>query len=281
MSLEQRIYTSTNDYSFKAIVLDSLKGYKNSFYLAKQLAKRDIKAQYRQSFLGVFWSIAPLLMNALLWIFLQSSGTIQLTATNIPYPVFVLIGTTLWSLVGEGINLTTQSVNSNKGIVTKINFDKEALISLGLLKMGYNFLFKAALLVFFMVAFQLVPGAQVLLFFPLLLLSVTFFVSIGVFLFPLGMLYTDIGKMIPIGLQFLMYATPVVYAMPKSGLMQTVMSWNPLTYIITDLRNLLTGIDLAYPLFWVGFTAVTTVMAVLALVVYRVAMPILTERMSA
>jgi lipopolysaccharide transport system permease protein len=280
MNLEKHIYTSSNSYSFWDVVKASLKGFRDSFYLAKQLAKRDIKAQYRQSFLGVFWAVFPVLINSLVWIFLQSSGTIKVTETNVPYPAFVLIGTTLWGIVGECINLTSQSVNANRSIITKINFDKEALITLGLLKFFFNFLIKMGLIILFLIFFKIVPSIEILFFIPLLFLSIVFFVAIGTLLMPISLLYTDISRLIPIGLQFLMYATPVVYAIPPEGIMRQVMLLNPLSYIITDLRNLLTGYGIENPVFWFFGILTTVILSIIALVVYRVSMPILTERMS-
>lgn len=280
MNLEKHIYTSSNSYSFWDVAKSSLKGFYNSFYLAKQLAKRDLQARYRQSFLGIFWAIFPLLVNSFIWIFLQSSGTIKLTATNIPYPVFVLIGTSLWGIVGECINLTTSSVNANRSIVTKINFDKEALITLGLLNFFFNFLIKMGLIIFFLVFFKIAPTIEILYFIPLLFLSVVFFVAIGTLLMPISLLYNDISSLISIALRLLMYATPVVYAMPPDGIMRTIMFWNPMTYIIGDLRNVLTGYGIEYPIFWCCGLAITALISILSLVVYRVSMPILTERMS-
>ena len=280
MSLEIRTYTSSNSYRFWEIVTDSIKGYKKSFYLARQLAKRDIQSQYRQSFLGFFWAVGPMLFSAFVWIFLQSTGTIKLTATNIPYPVFVLIGTTLWSIVGECINLTMQSVNSNRGIVTKINFDKEALITLGLIKFFLNFLTQLILIALFLFYFKIVPSIEILFFIPLLLLSIVFFVIIGILITPLGLLYSDVGRLIPISLQVLMYVTPVVYIIPSNGMMRDLMLLNPLSYIITDLRNTLTGYGVENPFFWLGLFILTILLGILALAVYRVSMPILTERMS-
>lgn len=280
MNLEKHIYTSSNSYSFLNVVKASLKGFRNSFYLANQLAKRDIKAQYRQSFLGVFWAIFPLLVNSLVWIFLQSSGTIQVTATKVPYPAFVLIGTTLWGIIGECINLTTQSVNANRSIITKINFDKEALITLGLIKFFFNFLIKMGLIILFLIFFKIVPSIEILFFIPLLFLSIVFFVAIGTLLMPISLLYNDISRLIPIALQFLMYATPVVYAIPHQGVMRGIMLLNPLTYIITDLRNLLTGYSIENPVFWFSGVFMTAILSTIALVVYRVSIPILTERMS-
>ncbi|WP_348823519.1 ABC transporter permease [Flavobacterium aestuarii] len=280
MNLEKHIYTSSNSYSFWNVLKDSVKGYKDSFYLARQLAKRDIQAQYRQSFLGVFWAIFPALINSLVWIFLQSSGTIAVTTTSVPYPAFVLIGTTLWGIIGECINLTTASVNANRSIISKINFDKEALITLGLIKFFFNFLIKMGLIIVFLIFFKIVPSIEILFFLPLLFLSIVFFVAIGTLLMPISLLYTDINRLIPIGLQFLMYATPVVYAMPADGVMRKIMLLNPLSYIITDLRNVLTGYGLENPVFWFLGIVVTAFLSTIAVVVYRVSMPILTERMS-
>lgn len=281
MALEKRVYSSNKQYRFSKILQASLLGFKNSFYLAKQLALRDLKAQYRQSLLGVFWAFAPLIINSLVWIFLQGSGTVKLSETNVPYPLFVIIGTTLWSFFGEALQLTMQSVKGNMSILTKVNFDKEALITLGILKYSVNILLKFAIIAVFMMYYQVVPSWEVVWFIPLLLVAMLFFISIGILITPFGLLYNDVGRMIPIGMQFLMYITPVVYAFPKEGLMYDIMRWNPIAYLMQDLRQVLTGYGLEYGYFWLGFALISLVLFILGLVVYRVSIPIITERMSA
>lgn len=281
MALEKRVYSSNKQYRFAKILQASILGFKNSFYLAKQLALRDLKAQYRQSLLGVFWAFAPLIINSLVWIFLQGSGTVKLSETNVPYPLFVIIGTTLWSFFGEALQLTMQSVKGNMSILTKVNFDKEALITLGMLKYSVNILLKFAIIALFMVYYQVVPSWEVVWFLPLLLVAMLFFISIGILITPFGLLYNDVGRMIPIGMQFLMYITPVVYAFPKDGLMYDIMRWNPIAYLMQDLRQVLTGYGLEYGYFWLGFALISLVLFILGLVVYRVSIPIITERMSA
>lgn len=279
--LETRIYSNSNKYSIRQLLRDSLKGYKSSFYLAKQLAKRDITSQHRQSIFGIFWVILPVLMNALVWIFLESSGTINLTATTIPYPLFVLIGTTVWSIFGECLNMPIGTINGNRGIITKINFEKEALIALGFIKIGFNLLIKLGMILFFILYFQVVPTLSIVLFFPFLLLMMLFFISIGIIIAPIGILYNDISRFIPIALQLLMYVTPVLYVIPESGLMQKIMSLNPLSYIITDIRNTLTAMPIENGIFWLFFLLATLFLSLIAMVVYRVSIPIITERMSA
>ena len=77
-----------------------------------------------------------------------------------------------------------------------------------------------------------------------------------------------------------MYVTPVLYITPKVGMLKTIITINPLTYFIIDLRNSLTGMSIENGYFWVGAFFVTVLSSVLAMIVYRISMPIITERMS-
>ena len=65
--------------------------------------------------------------------------------------------------------------------------------------------------------------------------------AIGLFLTPLGLLYNDISRLVTMGLSLLMYLTPVVYSIPQTGIMRTVMVNNPFTPLLTTLRALLVG----------------------------------------
>ena len=82
-------------------------------------------------------------------------------------------------------------------------------------------------------------------------------------------------------MQFLMYVTPVVFAMPKSGLAATIFKYNPFSYLIMTGRDWVTNFPTE---FLDGFIIVNiffTVILVFVLIIYRLAMPILIERMSA
>jgi lipopolysaccharide transport system permease protein len=279
--VEVRIYKSAKQYSIWTVLKDGLEGYKESFYLAKQLAKRDISAQYRQSYLGIFWAMVPILMNSFLWIFLSTTNTVKLSATSIPYPLYVVIGSTLWSLLGDSLTLTMTSINENRSIITKINFQKEALVTLGVIKFFFNLSIKFLLIILFLFLFKVSPSISFIAFVPMLLTMILFFISIGIILTPIGILYQDINRLIPHALQVLMFFTPVLYAIPNNRLMATIMKWNPLTYLICDLRNCLTGFPIENGLFFVFLAIVTIICTFFAIIIYRISMPIITERMSA
>lgn len=281
MEPEIKVYQKESNLRFGKLLKDSLTDMVRSRFLSFQLAKRDIQAQYRQSYLGIIWAFVTPLATAFVWIFLNSSGTVRITDTGIPYPVYAFSGTLLWSIITEAINSPMSSTNSAKSILSKINFPKEALIMTGILKLMFNSSIKVLLLLFFIFFFG-VGFHWSLLLFPLALLGgVLFGTTLGLFITPLGMLYKDIGKMISFGLQFLMYVTPVVYAIPKSGVMKTVMQWNPFTPIILTARDLAVGMPPVHLNYFLIVIGCCVPLLLVALVFYRVSMPVLVERMSA
>ena len=279
--METKVYQKENNLHLGKLLTDSLKDIRQSRFLSYQLAKRDIQAQYRQSYLGIIWAFVTPLATAFVWIFLNSSGTVLLTDTGIPYPVYAFSGTLLWSVITEAINSPMSSTNSAKGILSKINFPKEALVMSGILKLLFNSSVKVILLLIF-IFFYGVGFNWSLLLFPFVLFAGIFFgTTLGLFITPLGILYKDIGKMITFGLQFLMYVTPVVYAIPKSGIMKTVMEWNPFTPIILTARDFAVGMPPAYLTYFFIVIACCIPLFFIALIFYRISIPILVERMSA
>lgn len=280
MELETKVYQKENNLRPGKLLKESLADIVNSRFLSFQLAKRDIQAQYRQSYLGILWAFATPLATAFVWIFLNNTGTVRVTDTGIPYPVYAFSGTLLWSIITEAIDSPMSSTNSAKSILSKINFPKEALIISGIYKLLFNSSIKVLLLIVF-IFFYGVGFHWSLLLFPVALLGgVLFGTTLGLFITPLGLLYKDIGRMISFGLQFLMYVTPVVYAIPKSGVMKTIMEWNPFTPIILTARDLAVGLPLEHLTYFLIVVACCVPLFFIALLFYRISIPILVERMS-
>ena len=281
MELQTRIYQKENNLSPWKILTQSLQDIYNSRFLARQLAERDIRAQYRQSYLGIIWAFITPLFTAAVWIFLTLSGTIEVTETGIPYPLFVFSGTLLWSILTESINSPSRSTNGARGLLSKINFPKEALIISGIYKLLFNSAVKIILLVIFVFLFGIGFHWSLLLLPFIITGAILVGTTIGLFITPISMLYSDIAKIISIGLTFLMYITPVVYAVPREGIMRTLMEINPFTPIVLTSRNILTGSSPEYLAYYLAVLAVCFPLFLLGLVVYRISIPIIVERMSA
>lgn len=278
MSLPIRTYQNGERLKIWSLLKESLRDMKAGSFLARQLAVRDITAKYRKSLLGVLWDLIMPLSTALIWILLQNSGTVSLSETGIPYPLYAFTGTLLWSMLSESINMPLLNTKASKGIMAKINFPKEALILSGFYKLLFNSFFKLILLIFFFVYFGVSPGLSIVLFplalFALIVAGTTF----GLFITPLGMLYNDVAKAVGIGLSLVMYVTPVVYTIPESGIMKILMEWNPLTPLILVTRHLLLGLELNYLYYYFGILIVMLPLFCISLVLYRISIPIIVER---
>lgn len=279
--MKTTVYSSNKQTHFFRELLEILRDLKSSQFLAVQMTKRDLKAEYRQSILGFFWAIAPIVMNSVVWIFLNSSGVVKVAGSqSIPYIPFVIIGTTFWSIFTECLMLPLSAVNSNKGILSKINFPKEALILSGIYKMTFNLLIKLLLIAAIIIFYQIIPSATIVLF-PVYLLSIVLVaLSIGLLITPLGLIYTDISRIIGTGVSLLMYVTPVVYATPKAGVFKTLFQLNPLTYLFTDAKASLFGLPVENIIVLIITLVISFVMLFIGLVIFRKSMPIIIEKIA-
>jgi lipopolysaccharide transport system permease protein len=249
--------------------------------LAWRLAMRDIKAQYRQTVLGILWAFILPLANTFTWIFLSKTGIVSVSSTALPYPVYVFTGTMLWAIFMEALNAPLQHVNAAREMLAKLSFPREAIIVSGIYQTVLNAGIKVALLLGVLVFMGIYPGWNLLLF-PLGIASLLLIgTALGLLVTPIGLLYGDVGRALPLLMQFLMYVTPVVFPMPKEGWAATLFYLNPLTPLILTARDWLTG----HPPEFLGYFVAVNILAMILLVlmwgIYRMAMPILIERMSA
>lgn len=249
--------------------------------LAWRLAVRDISAQYRQAALGLLWAFMLPLANTLTWLFLNASGVVSVGGTGLPYPVYVFTGTMLWAIFMDALNAPMQQTTAAKAMLAKINFPREALIVSGIYQALFNSVIKIALLLVALVVMGVYPSWSWLLV-PLGVLSLVLAgIALGLLITPVGMLYSDVGKALPLLMQFMMYLTPVVFPMPSGSIAERVFQWNPLTPLILTSRDWLTGMQPEYLGYFLAVNAMLLILLFVVWVVYRAAMPILIERMSA
>jgi lipopolysaccharide transport system permease protein len=81
--------------------------------------------------------------------------------------------------------------------------------------------------------------------------------------------------------QVLMFLSPVVFMMPESGITATIFKWNFTTPLLMTARDVLSGGDLQWFLYFSIVTLVALFVLFFAWIVFRITMPVLIERMSA
>jgi lipopolysaccharide transport system permease protein len=277
-----KVYTPESALKRPTILISEMwKSLGESRVLSWRLAVRDTKALYRQSILGILWAVIMPLANTLTWIFLRRTGVVDLGVTDLPYPVYVFAGAMLWAIFVESMQMPLQKNTANRSIVTKIKFPYEALIISGIYQAFFNSAIKIALLIVGLILLGYVNFDYHLLLFPFAVLALILAgTALGLFLTPVGMLYSDISKGLPLVFQYFMFLTPAVYAVPKTGVFADIIAYNPITPLLVTARNWLTGFpsEVFNQFIWV--TAFFLFLLFIGWVMYRVAMPFLIERMS-
>lgn len=273
---------STNKRSLLNHITAIQKDLPKAHELGFRLFKRNLKALYRQSLLGFGWAILPPLATAGLWIVLRGGNVVSVADTGISYPVFVLTGTILWQIFSEAISAPLSQVTENKAMLSKINIPHEGLLLSGIYQLGFNTVIKLLILTLIYLVFGQPISLVSISFAPfgIVCIGLAGF-SIGLALTPLGMLYGDINRGLGVALPFLMYLTPVVYPAPTEGIIGFIMKLNPLTIFISQTRNWLTGQPVQEMFSFGVYTLAFSLLFVLSLVIYRLAMPMIIERMGA
>ena len=274
-----RIYTPNVDNSIFSIFLEGLKNLYSSHFLAYQIAKRDISAQYRQSFLGLLWSVILPLSTAAVWIFMKNSNTISLSDTGIYYPVFVFTGTMAWAILTETIMGTINVTQTMRSTLSKINFPKEALITAGIYKTLFNVFIKLIILAILLIVFKQHISWSISLFPIALFMMILFGTSIGLLITPIGLLYGDVGKLMTPFMQVLMYFSPVVFVLPSydNGIGR-LLYYNPLTPLVNNFRNILVGQNFEQVSYYISIGLASLLLFCFALIFYKITIPIITER---
>jgi lipopolysaccharide transport system permease protein len=106
-------------------------------------------------------------------------------------------------------------------------------------------------------------------------------IGLGLLITPVAILYHDVGQALPLVLYLWMFLTPVIYPAPATWSGSLLMLLNPVSPVLDTTRDWLFS---SSPQYLSGFFAVCglTVLALLAgWLLYRLALPILIERMSA
>lgn len=247
--------------------------------LAWRLFLRDLSAQYRQTMLGYVWAFLPPLVASLTFIFLNSQGIVRIDTGGIPYPAFAMMGTLLWQVFVDAMTSPPQSLIAAKAMLAKINFPREAVLMGGMYMVVFNCLVRLVLVAAVMIYWQVTPSAWILLFPVALAALLTAGFAVGLLLAPVGALYGDVTRAIPMVAQFLMLLTPVVYPARTQGLAGVLATWNPVAPLMTTARECLSGTAVTNAAAFGTVFALSLVVVLTGLVAFRLALPHLIARM--
>lgn len=251
--------------------------------LALILAVRDLRAQYRQSLLGLFWILAPPIVVAVGLSVAQQNNLINFGQSKIPTVAFTLIGMSIWQVFAGAVSGPLQAVGSYRSVLTKVVVPPEAIILSSLVKLGITMALQLLLIIFTFLWFGLPFKSTTLLGLPALVGVAMFGTAIGLFLTPVGLLYRDIALAIPIIEKGWLVVTPAVFApkaLPPGGFYALASRLNPMSYFVTTTRELVAGEHLTQLPQFLGALGLMVVLLFFGLILVRASMPLVIERWS-
>jgi lipopolysaccharide transport system permease protein len=231
--------------------------------LAWRLILRDLSARYRQSFLGYLWAVFPVLLTTLTFTMLRSARVLSIEAGEVPYPLFVLIGATVWQLFAGVLTAVTQSLAGASSLLAKVSFPRVALL---LAALGLPLVEFAIRLAVLLAAFRLygVPPAWGFVLLPLALIPLcALALGLGGLTALANAVARDAGSLVTLALTFWMFVTPVVYPIPQQGTARLFHLLNPVSPFVVAARDLSTRGALSQPELYAG--ACLAAAAILAL----------------
>lgn len=212
----------------------------NSRELIWQLFKRDFFAAYKKSFIGIAWIFIAPIMGIVSWVFLQMTGMLNPGDVGIPYPAYVLIGTSMWGLFMGFYDSATQTLSAGQALVMQVNYPHEALLFKQTAQQLAIFVISFGLNIAVLIVFNVMPSWKTI-FFPLVALPMFFLgAAIGLIVSMISVVAVDLSKGINVIMGLLMYITPVIYSNKvPSEFVRTVINWNPLTYLVCSCRDII------------------------------------------
>lgn len=219
-------------------------------YLLQHLVRRDLKVRYRNSILGVLWSLFnPLLM---MLVFTLVFSRLMPNTSLRSYAIFVLVGLLPWQFFTGTMLSGTTSVTNGAPMIRKVYFPRELLPTSAVFSNLVNFLMAGVVLVIFLYLAGI--GLSVYALWVPVLLVIQMLLMLGLVLITsaVNVFYRDVMMILDVVLLAWFFLTPVVYPLEWLSTEQTVMGvtfqpavvmrwFNPMASIIDGYRTVLWG----------------------------------------
>lgn len=212
--------------------------------LIKHLTLREIKARYKQSFLGFFWIVLNPFFQMLIMSFVFAQ-IIRPSDLGVPYPIFVFVGLLPWTLFSSSLHSASSSLIDNASLIKKIYFPREVLVISTLFAKLVDFFIASVIFIAMMLFFRMEFSWHMLLFFPILAIQFLFTFGVSLFLSSVNLLYRDIQYLFQLVLNLWFYLTPIVYSIeffPEQY--RWIFKFNPMAVFINAYRQVLLGKDI-------------------------------------
>jgi homopolymeric O-antigen transport system permease protein len=223
-----------------AAILRALWAYRG-FILGS--VKREFQSKYRNSLLGVAWTV----LNPLAMILVYTVIFAEVMRAKLPgventfgYSIYLCAGVITWGLFAEIVGRAQNVFIDNANLLKKLSFPRLCLPVVIVASALLNFTIVFGLFSAFLVLSGNFPGAAFIALLPLLAILVLFSIGLGICLGVLNVFFRDVGQFFGIFLTFWFWLTPIVY--PAAALSESIrgaLAWNPMAGLMEGFQHIL------------------------------------------
>ncbi|MDT8444222.1 MAG: ABC transporter permease [Desulfuromonadales bacterium] len=216
------------------------------------MAWRDILVRYKQTVLGLAWSILRPLLILIVFTVLFGKLARFPSEGSAPYPVLVLAALLPWQLFANALSESSNSLILNANMISKVYFPRLIIPASAVIVSCVDFLIAFSLLAGVMAWYQYLPSLRILFLPGFMLLAILTALGGGLWMSALNVKYRDFRYIIPFMVQFGLYVSPVGFSssvIPEQW--RLLYSLNPMVGVIDGFRWAL--LDSSATLYWPGF----------------------------
>jgi len=207
--------------------------YRELFYF---LAWRDILVRYKQTVVGVAWSLIRPFLSMVVFTLIFGKVA-HLPSEGVPYPILVFTALLPWQFFSNSFSESGNSLVANSNLISKIYFPR-LIVPAGSVVVGFiDFLISCVFLVVLMIWFHFLPDWRVLTLPLFIILAIAASLGTGFLLAALSVEYRDFRFIVPFIVQFGLYVSPVGFSSKMiPAKWRLLYSLNPMVGVIDGFR---------------------------------------------
>jgi len=210
--------------------------------LILSLVARDLKARYRGSVLGFFWSFINPLLFLTIYSFVFSVVLPGLHSKEIePYALFMFCGILPWTWFSSSLTEAAGSLISGGNLIKKVLFPAEVLPLVSVLANMMHFFLGLPILAVFLIYYRRPPDAWDLVWFPIaVIVQLVFTSGLALILAALTVHFRDLRDILSNILTLWFFSTPIIYWIKEApGFSKRVLDFNPMTHLVVSYQEIL------------------------------------------
>lgn len=209
--------------------------------LIQSLVARELKARYRGSVLGFFWSfINPLLLLLVYSFVFKNIMPSEWKGISDHYELFLFCGLLPWTWFSSSLLESSGVLISGGNLIKKVLFPAEILPIVTVLANMVHFFFGLTILALFLIWFQRLPDLDGLIWFPVaILVQLILTLGCALILSALTVHFRDVRDILGNLMTFWFFATPIIYPWSQVPDLMPVLNYNPFTHLAITYQEIL------------------------------------------